>query len=114
MINLMLELQERLGVSYVFISHDIAAVERISHRIAVMLLGEIVEIGPRDDVLNNPQHPYTQKLISAVPLPDPEQRRERRGLIVEELKSPIRKPDWTPPERPMISVGQDHYIMQTA
>ena len=67
-INLMLDLQKRLGVSYVFISHDIAAVERISHRIAVMLLGEIVEIGPRDQVLNNPKHPYTQKLISAVPL----------------------------------------------
>ena len=111
-INLMLELQERLGVSYVFISHDIAAVERISHRIAVMLLGEIVEIGPRDRVLNNPQHPYTQKLISAIPLPDPERKRERCGLIEEELKSPIRKPDWVAPERVLVPVGDDHFIIE--
>ena len=111
-INLMLELQERLGVSYVFISHDIAAVERISHRIAVMLLGEIVEIGPRDQVLGNPQHPYTQKLISAVPLPDPESKRERRGLIADELRSPIRKLDWVPPERTMVPVGDDHFILE--
>lgn len=110
-INLMLELQERLGVSYVFISHDIAAVERISHRIAVMLLGEIVEIGPRDQVLNNPQHPYTKKLISAVPMPDPDKKRVRRGLITEELNSPIRKPDWVPPKREMVSVGDDHFIL---
>ncbi|MEL6216437.1 MAG: ABC transporter ATP-binding protein, partial [Pseudomonadota bacterium] len=111
-INLMLELQGRLGVSYVFISHDIAAVERISHRIAVMLLGEIVEIGPRDEVLGNPRHPYTQKLISAVPLPDPERKRERRGLIADELKSPIRKLGWVPPERPMVPVGEDHFILE--
>lgn len=110
-INLMLELQEKLGVSYVFISHDIAAVERISHRIAVMLLGEIVEIGPRDQVLNNPQHPYTKKLISAVPLPDPEVKRERRGLITDELHSPIRKPDWVAPKRIMVPVGEDHFMM---
>lgn len=113
-INLMLELQEKLGVSYVFISHDIAAVERISHRIAVMLLGEIVEIGPRDQVLNNPQHPYTKKLISAVPLPDPERKRERRGLIVDELKSPIRKTDWVAPQRTMVPVGDDHFILEDA
>ncbi|MEO1536720.1 MAG: ABC transporter ATP-binding protein [Pseudomonadota bacterium] len=113
-INLMLELQERLGVSYVFISHDIAAVERISHRIAVMLLGEIVEIGPRDQVLSNPQHPYTQKLISAVPLPDPEKRRERQGLMADELKSPIRKLDWVAPERTMVPVGPGHFIMEHA
>ncbi len=111
-INLMLELQEKLGVSYVFISHDIAAVERISHRIAVMLLGEIVEIGPRDQVLNNPQHPYTKKLISAVPLPDPSIKRQRKGLTSDELKSPIRKPDWIPPERKMVSVGDDHFMME--
>ncbi|MEO0544922.1 MAG: ABC transporter ATP-binding protein [Pseudomonadota bacterium] len=111
-INLMLELQEKLGMSYVFISHDIAAVERISHRIAVMLLGEIVEIGPRDKVLNNPQHPYTKKLISAVPLPDPNVKRERRGLIVDELKSPIRQLDWTAPERNLVPVGEDHFMME--
>jgi len=111
-INLMLELQKRLGVSYVFISHDIATVERVSHRIAVMLLGEIVEIGPRDEVLNNPKHPYTQKLISAVPLPDPNFKRERKGLIVDELKSPIRDVGWNMPKRNMVAVGPDHFVME--
>lgn len=111
-INLMLELQERLGVSYVFISHDIAAVERVSHRVAVMLLGEIVEIGPRDQVLNNPQHPYTKKLISAVPLPDPNTKRERTVFDVDELKSPIRGIDWIAPKRNLIAVGDNHFIMQ--
>jgi peptide/nickel transport system ATP-binding protein len=110
-INLMLDLQQRLGVSYVFISHDIAAVERVSHRIAVMLLGEIVEIGPRDQILNNPKHPYTQKLISAVPLPDPNIKRERKGLIAEELKSPIREIGWKLEKRPMLTVGADHFVM---
>lgn len=111
-INLMLDLQERLGIGYVFISHDIAAVERVSHRIAVMLLGEIVEIGPRDRVLNNPKHPYTQKLISAVPLPDPNVKRERKGLLVDELKSPIRAPGWITEKRKMIAVGSDHFVME--
>lgn len=111
-INLMLELQERLKVAYVFISHDIAAVERVSHRIAVMLLGEIVEVGPRDQVLNNPRHPYTRELISAVPIPDPRIKRERRGLIVEELKSPIRSLDWSAPKRQMLSIGDDHFVME--
>ena len=87
-INLMLDLQKRLRLSYLFISHDIAVVERISHRIAVMLLGEIVEIGPRDQVLSNPQHDYTKKLTSAVPIPDPTALKKRDGLIADEIKSP--------------------------
>lgn len=110
-VNLMLDLQAKLGVSYLFISHDIAVVERISHRIAVMLLGEIVEIGPRAEVLANPRHPYTRKLIEAVPVPDPTVRRERRGLISDELKSPVRPLGWIPEKRKIIEVGPEHFVM---
>jgi peptide/nickel transport system ATP-binding protein len=111
-INLMLDLQAKLKVGFLFISHDIAAVERVSHRIAVMLLGEIVEIGPRDAVLKNPQHPYTQKLIAAVPVADPHNVRERKGLISDELKSPIRPVNWVAPERIMRQVGPEHYVKE--
>ncbi len=111
-VNLMLDLQRELGLAYLFISHDIAVVERVSHRIAVMLLGEIVEIGPRDAVLSNPRHPYTRKLIDAVPVPDPATRGRRRGLIADELKSPVRSLDWEKPERRMIEVAPDHFVME--
>jgi peptide/nickel transport system ATP-binding protein len=111
-VNLMLDLQRELGLAYLFISHDIAVVERVSHRIAVMLLGEIVEIGPRDAVLSNPRHPYTRKLIDAVPVPDPSTKGRQRGLIADELKSPVRSLGWTRPERHMISVGPDHFVME--
>jgi peptide/nickel transport system ATP-binding protein len=111
-VNLMLDLQREMGLSYLFISHDIAVVERVSHRIAVMLLGEIVEIGPRDAVLGNPRHPYTRKLIDAVPVPDPATRGRRRGLIAEELKSPVRPLGWNQPKRRMVPVGPDHFVME--
>jgi peptide/nickel transport system ATP-binding protein len=111
-INLMLDLQRELGLAYLFISHDIAVVERVSHRIAVMLLGEIVEIGPRDAVLSNPRHPYTRKLIDAVPVPDPATKGRRRGLIADELKSPVRPLGWQRPARRMVEMGQDHFVME--
>ena len=76
-LNLMLDLQAELGLAYLFISHDMAVVERISHRVAVMYLGEIVEIGPRAAIIENPQHPYTRKLLAAVPVPDPARRGTR-------------------------------------
>jgi peptide/nickel transport system ATP-binding protein len=110
-VNPMLDLQRELGLAYLFISHDIAVVERVSHRIAGMLLGEIVEIGPRDSVLSNPRHPYTRKLIDAVPVPDPSTKGRRRGLIADQLKSPVRSLGWTRPQRDMISVGPDHFVM---
>ena len=69
-INLMMELQSELGLSYLFISHDLAVVERMSHRVAVMYLGQIVEIGPRSAIFENPQHSYTQRLLDAVPIAD--------------------------------------------
>jgi peptide/nickel transport system ATP-binding protein len=89
-INLMLDLQQSLNLAFLFISHDMAVVERVSHRVAVMYLGEIVEIGPRAAVFSNPQHDYTKKLISAVPVPDPDRRREKRSAANDEIKSPIR------------------------
>ena len=109
-INLMLDLQAELGLAYLFISHDIAIVERVSHRIAVMLLGEVVEIGPRAAVLDDPRHPYTQKLIRAVPRPDPCQRRARTGLDTEEIKSPVRPLGYEVVQRPMLEVGTDHFV----
>ncbi|MEO1104704.1 MAG: ATP-binding cassette domain-containing protein, partial [Pseudomonadota bacterium] len=111
-VNLMLDLQRDLGLAYVFISHDIAVVERVSHRVAVMLLGEIVEIGPRDAVLRDPRHPYTQKLIAAVPVADPKQRPEGRSLIADEISGTVRPIGWQHEKRAMHEVGPDHYVME--
>jgi peptide/nickel transport system ATP-binding protein len=109
-INLMLDLQEEMGLSYLFISHDMAVVERMSHRVAVMYLGEIVEIGPRAAIFENPQHPYTRRLLSAVPVPDPARRGLRRGLDVRDLKSPVRPLDYQPPKREWREVSPGHRV----
>jgi peptide/nickel transport system ATP-binding protein len=77
-VNLLEDLQKELGLTYVFIAHDLSVVAHISDRIGVMYLGKIVEIGKREEVFNNPRHPYTKALLSAVPLPDPVQERERK------------------------------------
>jgi len=90
-INLLLDLQREMGIAFLFISHDMAVVERISHRVAVMYLGQIVEIGPRRAVFENPQHPYTRKLMAAVPVADPAHRRPQRVLLQDELPGNIRK-----------------------
>ncbi|MEZ5837008.1 MAG: ABC transporter ATP-binding protein [Geminicoccaceae bacterium] len=111
-INLMLDLQRELGLAYLFISHDIAVVERVSHRVAVMYLGEIVEIGPREAIFERPAHPYTKKLMSAVPVPDPARRGIRREISNDEVPSPVRTLDYQPPARPMIEVGPGHFIQQ--
>ncbi|MGV1831882.1 ABC transporter ATP-binding protein [Agrobacterium vitis] len=111
-INLMMDLQEGLGLSYLFISHDMAAVERISHRVAVMYLGEIVEIGPRQQVLNNPQHPYTQKLIAAVPVPDPALRkRDKPRDGAGEIRNAVRPVDYVVPERRYREISAGHLVM---
>ena len=86
-VNLMMELQEEMGLSYIFISHDMGVVERISHRVAVMYLGQIVEMGSRRAVLGNPLHPYTQKLLSAVPIADPQERNLLKLLNLSDLRA---------------------------
>ena len=111
-INLLLDLQSSLNLSFLFISHDMAVVERLSHRVAVMYLGEIVEIGPRAAVFEKPQHPYTKKLMAAVPVPDPARRGMRRGQIADELHSPVRAPDYVPVQRQMREVSTGHFIFQ--
>jgi peptide/nickel transport system ATP-binding protein len=108
--NLLLDLQESLDLAFLFISHDMAVVERVSHRVAVMYLGEIVEIGPRAAVFENPQHPYTKKLMAAVPVPDPARRGIRRGISNDELKSPVRPLDYRPPQRQYREVSAGHLV----
>ncbi|MPV59038.1 glutathione ABC transporter ATP-binding protein GsiA [Burkholderia sp. HI2761] len=109
-VNLMLDLQRELGVAYLFISHDMAVVERVSHRVAVMYLGQIVEIGPRRAVFETPQHPYTRKLMSAVPVADPARRHAPRQLAADEIPSPIRAVGDEPVVAPLVAVGPDHYV----
>jgi peptide/nickel transport system ATP-binding protein len=111
-VNLMLDLQAEMGLAYLFISHDMAVVERVSHRVAVMYLGEIVEIGPRAAVFGNPQHPYTRKLLAAVPVPDPARRRARHALPDDEIRSPIRSPDYEPPARLYREVSPGHSVQE--
>jgi oligopeptide transport system ATP-binding protein len=92
-LNLLLELQGRLGLSYLFISHDLSVVRHFADRVAVMYLGRIAETGNTRDVFANPVHPYTQALLSAVPLPDPvAQRRRQRVLLEGDLPSPANPP----------------------
>jgi len=109
-VNLMIDLQQELGVSFLFISHDMAVVERISHRVAVMYLGQIVEIGPRREIFQNPQHPYTRKLMSAVPIADPARRHLKTHIASDELPSSIRALDDMPLVEPLVKVGPDHFV----
>ncbi|KCB51283.1 glutathione ABC transporter, ATP-binding protein GsiA [Bordetella hinzii 1277] len=109
-VNLLLDLQRDLGVSFLFISHDMAVVERVSHRVAVMYLGQIVEIGPRRAIFENPQHPYTKKLMAAVPIADPRRRHRQRSLLVDEIPSPVRRVGDEPVVQPLVQVGEGHYV----
>jgi peptide/nickel transport system ATP-binding protein len=109
-INLMLDLQAELNLAFLFISHDIAVVERVSHRVAVMYLGEIVEIGPRSAILENPQHPYTRRLLAAVPVPDPARRGTRHRVPDGDLKNPIRPLGFLSPERLYREASPGHAV----
>ncbi len=87
-----------------------AVVERMSHRVAVMYLGQIVEIGPRRAVFDNPQHPYTRRLLSSVPVADPARRKRRTALSSEEIPSPVRDVGDEPRVEPLRQVGPDHFV----
>jgi ABC-type glutathione transport system ATPase component len=109
-VNLMLELQRDLGIAFLFISHDMAVVERISHRVAVMYLGQIVEIGPRRAIFENPQHAYTRKLMAAVPVADPARRNRDRALLQGEIPSPVHAVGYEPEVLPLVEVAPGHFV----
>jgi peptide/nickel transport system ATP-binding protein len=109
-INLLMELQKEFEISILFISHDMAVVERMSHRVAVMYLGQIVEIGPRREIFENPQHPYTIKLLDAVPVADPRIARRQRPLLSDEIPSPVRRVNDEPMVQPLVRVGPNHFV----
>lgn len=92
-INMLEELQENMGLTYLFIAHDLSMVKHISNRIGVMYLGRMVEIGSSDEVYNHPMHPYTEALLSAIPIPDPEEAALRQRIMLQgEIPSPIDPP----------------------
>ena len=109
-INLMMELQEEYGLSYLFISHDMAVIERVCHRVAVMYLGEIVELGSRNQVFENPQHPYTKKLMKAVPIADPKLRKKEFNLMTDEIPSLVKPNGYEPEKINLIKVEEGHFI----
>ncbi len=110
-LNLMMELQAELGISYLFISHDMAVVERVSHNVGVMYLGRIVELGPRAAVFENPQHPYTQALMKAVPIADPRRRKSEKDLNFKPIPSPIHGLDYAPEPSVYGEVEPGHYVL---
>lgn len=91
-INLMMDLQDEFGLTYIFIAHDLAVVKHISTRIAVMYLGNLVELGKADEVYENPRHPYSRALLSAVPQPDPERKGAKRVVLEGDIPTPLNKP----------------------
>jgi oligopeptide transport system ATP-binding protein len=122
-VNLLAQLQEEMNLSYLFIAHDLSVVEHISDRVAVMYLGRIVEMAGADDLYRNPRHPYSTALLSAVPIPDPDLKREKR-LLQGDVPSPLNPPtgctfhtrcpesrEICPLEQPsLVEVGNDHWV----
>ncbi len=112
-VNLMMELQAELGLSYLFISHDMAVVERVSHYVGVMYLGRIVEMGPRAAVFENPQHAYTQALMKAVPIADPRKRKDERDLNFKPIPSPMHPVGYDPEPSKYEEVSPEHFVLLT-
>jgi len=110
-VNLMMELQAELGLSFLFISHDMAVVERVSHHVGVMYLGRIVELGPRAAVFEDPQHPYTQALMKAVPIADPRKRKSEKDLNFKPIPSPIHEVGYEPAPSDYAEVTPGHYVL---
>jgi peptide/nickel transport system ATP-binding protein len=109
-LRLLKDLQREFGVAYLFISHDMAVVENISDRVAVMYLGQIVEMGTRDQVFSNPSHPYTRRLIEAVPVPEPTQRRARFARLDSEIPSAVRRVGDEPAKLSLQDIGGGHLV----
>lgn len=109
-LELLRELRQELGIAYLFISHDMAVVENISDRVAVMYLGQIVEMGTRDQIFSNPSHPYTRRLIEAVPTPDPERRRPHFARLEGEIPSPTRAVGDEPARVALRDIGGGHLV----
>ncbi|MCL4157207.1 UNVERIFIED_CONTAM: hypothetical protein GTU68_037405 [Idotea baltica] len=112
-LNLMMELQAEMELSFLFISHDMAVVERVSHYVGVMYLGRIVELGPRREVFENPQHPYTQALMKAVPIADPRKRKAEKDLNFKPIPSPIHPVSYTAEPSVYRDVGEGHKVLIT-
>ncbi|MGC3936579.1 ABC transporter ATP-binding protein [Roseobacter sp. EG26] len=112
-LNLMMELQAEMGLSFLFISHDMAVVERVSHHVGVMYLGRIVELGPRPRVFENPQHAYTQALMKAVPIADPRKRKDESELNFKPIPSPIHPVGYTPEPSVYNEVEPGHFVLET-
>ncbi|MHB0775163.1 ABC transporter ATP-binding protein [Halomonas sp. WWR20] len=113
-LELLEDLQQRLELSYLFISHDMAVIERISHRVAVMYCGRIVETGSCEQVLHNPQHPYTQRLLSAVPMPDVDHKRDFKALLqASEVPDPIKPRDYQAPAIRYAQPQEGHFVAVT-
>ena len=111
-LNLIMELQADLGISILFISHDMAVVERVSHHVGVMYLGRIVEIGSRAQIFENPQHPYTQQLMKAVPIADPRQRKKEHELDFKPIPSPIHPVDYSPRPSEYDEIDPGHLVLK--
>ena len=111
-VNLLLALQKEFRIAFLFISHDMAVIERVCHRVAVMYLGQIVELGSRRDVFENPLHPYTKRLMSAVPIPDPSRRTMSHTLLTGEIPSPVRSADYEPVVAPLKEVSPGHFVSE--
>ena len=110
-INLLLDLQHELGLSYLFVSHDMAVVERVSHYVGVMYLGRMVEIGDRQTIFSNPTHPYTKALMKAVPIADPKKRFRGDDINFKAISSPIRSLDFVPDASSYKKIKKNHYVL---